>query len=95
MMTTHDDGAPDTAPLEKLAAELGARGYDVTLIVAAGRRAALAVRNPAAPMLTEDILADAEWFWWPWADRIAAVTEVAAAAEQVARVLAATGDGRS
>ena len=79
----------DTAALEKLAAELGPRGYEVTLITAEGRRPTLAVRNPRAPLLSENVMADAEWFWWPWADRIALTTNVPAAAESVARVLAA------
>jgi hypothetical protein len=39
-------------------------------------------------MLTETVLADATSFWWPWADRIAAVTDVRAAADMIARVLA-------
>ena len=83
------DGS-DTAALEKLAAELGTRGYEVSIIIAEGRRPILAVRNPAAPMLSETVLADAEWFWWPWADRIALTADVPAAAETVARVLAAS-----
>ena len=80
------DGS-DTAALEKLAAELGTRGYEVSIIIAEGRRPTLAVRNPAAPMLSETVLADAEWSWWPWADRIALAADVPAAAESVARVL--------
>ncbi len=40
-------------------------------------------------------MADAEWFWWPWADRIAPAADVAAAADAIARVLALApaGDG--
>jgi hypothetical protein len=89
MVTMMHDGS-DTAALEKLAAELGTRGYEVSIIIAEGRRPTLAVRNPAAPMLSETVLADAEWFWWPWADRIALTADVPAAAESVARVLAAS-----
>jgi hypothetical protein len=84
MMNDHDD----TAALERLADELGTRGYAVTLITAEGRRPTLAVRNPAAPALSENVMADAEWFWWPWADRIALTADVPAAATTVARVLA-------
>ena len=34
-------------------------------------------------------MAEAGWFWWPWADRIAPVTDVSTAADRVARVLSA------
>ena len=88
-MVYDDARESDVTSLGRLAAELGPRGYNVTLIVAEGRRPTLAVRNPAAPMLSENVLADAEWFWWPWADRIALTADVPAAAESVARVLAA------
>ena len=85
----------DTAALEKLAAELTARGYETRLIAPDGRPPWLAVINPAATMLAETVMADAEWFWWPWADRIAPAADVAAAADAIARVLALVpaGDG--
>ena len=85
----------DTAALEKLAAELTARGYETRLIAPDGRPPWLAVINPAATMLAETVMADAEWFWWPWADRIAPTADVAAAAGAIARVLALApaGDG--
>jgi len=46
-------------------------------------------------MLAETVMAAAEWFWWPWADRIAPAADVAAAADAIARVLALApaGDG--
>jgi hypothetical protein len=80
-----------TAALEKLAAELTARGYRTPALSAHGRPPSLTVANPAASMLTETVMAEAGWFWWPWADRIAPVSEVAVAAERVARVLRAEG----
>lgn len=85
----------DTAALEKLAAELNARGYEARLTVPDGRPAWLAVINPAAAMLTETVMAHGEWFWWPWADRIAPAADVATAADAIARVLALApaGDG--
>ncbi len=76
-----------TAALEKLAAELRPRGFD-PVISSLGGRPALVVSNPRAPMLAETVLADAEWFWWSWADRIALTADVPAAADTVARVLA-------
>jgi hypothetical protein len=47
------------------------------------------VRNPRVPMRAETIVAQGEWFWWPWADRIGPADDVPAAADRVARVLAA------
>ena len=76
------------AALGHLAGELTARGCEVRLSTPEGRRPSLTVRNPAAPMLTKYVVADAEWFWWSWADRIAEVTDIAAAARSVVRALA-------
>jgi hypothetical protein len=78
----------DTATLEKLAAELNARGYEARLTAPDGRPPWLAVINPAATMLEETVMAYAEWFWWPWADRIAPAADAATAADAIARVLA-------
>jgi GNAT superfamily N-acetyltransferase len=86
-------GGQDAA-LDNLAAELHVRGYQAHLIAPAGRPPSLAVTNPHAAVLAETVMADATSFWWPWADRIAAVADVAGAAEVIARVLAAVpGDG--
>jgi hypothetical protein len=87
-------GSGQDAALDKLAAELRVRGYHAHLIVPAGRPPSLAVTNPRATMLAETVMADTTSFWWPWADRIAAVADVAGAADVIARVLAAVpGDG--
>ncbi len=87
-------GSGQDAALDKLAAELCARGYEARLTAADGRPPSLAVTNPHAAMLAETVLADATSFWWPWADRIAAVADVTTAADVIARVLAAVpGDG--
>src|SRR6266851_651657 len=68
--------------------------HDARLTAADGRPPSLAVTNPHAAMLAETVLADATSFWWPWADRIAAVADVTTAADVIARVLAAVpGDG--
>jgi hypothetical protein len=83
----------DASALEALADELGRRGYDAKLIAPEGREPWLAVRNPHAPMLAETVMAYAEWFWWPWADRIGPAGDVRAAADRVARVLSAGADG--
>ena len=78
------------AALEKLAAELSSRGFDpvITTTTTTGGRPALVVSNPGAPALSENILADGEWFQWPWADRIGPVAELGAVADTIARVLA-------
>jgi hypothetical protein len=75
--------------LERLAAELPASEYHARLVIAAGRRPHLHVRNRSAGMLAEDVLVEADWFWYSFAERIAPVTDVPAAARKIARVLRA------
>ena len=78
----------DVTSLEKLAAELGARGFDTHLTIPDDRLPFLTVRNPQAAQLTEVILADGGSFWWSWAERITGVANTGGAADAVARVLA-------
>ena len=80
------------AALEKLAAELGARGLD-PLITTAGGRLVLVVSNPRALALSENILADGQWFWWSWEERIVPTEDVPGAADAIARVLAHRNSG--
>ncbi len=83
---------PRTNPasaLEHLAAELAARGYDTQLATGPDAAPWLAVRNPDATMLSETVSAHEDWFWWPWADRIAPTADVSQAANRVASVLRA------
>ncbi len=78
----------DVTALEKLAAELAVRGLD-PVITTIGGRPALVVSNPRVPALSENILAEADWFWWSWAaERIVSTADVPGAADAVARVLA-------
>jgi hypothetical protein len=79
-----------TTALEKLAAELGARGLECKLVVTGRRAPHLVVRNPKARMLNESVLARGAWFWWPWADRIALTADLNGAADKITRVLAAS-----
>ena len=88
-MTASD--STDTAALESLGAELNARGFDAHLVTPGGKQPWLAVRNPRAEVMSEDVMAQGGWFWWPWADRIAPATDVPAAAARVATVLRAAG----
>ncbi|GAA4154820.1 hypothetical protein [Actinomadura keratinilytica] len=100
---TPDEMAPDTGTaalsatridyLEKLGEELRRRGLRARLTVPRDGSPSLHVINPAASVLTENILvedgADGWWYWWSWAERIAAADDVTAAAARVAAVLAA------
>ena len=82
----------DTADLEKLAA---ARGLETRLTAHDGRVPSLTVTNPQATALSENVVAGDGSLWWSWAERIAAVADVDAAADAITRVLAAgPGDGR-
>jgi hypothetical protein len=85
----YDENARETdvTALEKLTAELVARGFD-PVIITTGGRPALVVSNPRVPALSENILADGDWFWWSWAERIVPTADVPGAAEAIARVLA-------
>jgi GNAT superfamily N-acetyltransferase len=81
------------AALEELAAALQALGYEARLTAPQGGLPSLAVTSPHSAVLTERVMADATSFWWPWADRIAGVADVAGAADVIARVLAAVPGG--
>jgi hypothetical protein len=82
----------DTADLEKLAAELGARGFETT-ITPDERLPYLTARNPDASALSEIILAHQGFYWWSWAERIGPVSDIAAVASRIAHVLATVPDG--
>jgi hypothetical protein len=80
--------APDgQADLERLAAELTQRGYQADLRTPEGRLAFLDVRNPTASALSERVYAQADSYWWSWAERIAGCAQVSTAADALARVL--------
>jgi hypothetical protein len=79
--------------LECLAAELPAEEYDTRLVITHGRPPHLHVRNLSAGVLAEDVLVEAGWFWYSFAERIAPVTEPAVAAGKVARVLRVAAAG--
>jgi hypothetical protein len=88
------DAAAGEAELEKLAAELDGQAYAVSLVTGGGRRPHLVITNRKALQLTENIYCAEGWFWWSWAERIAAVENLAAAAAAVDRVLRTLGAGR-
>jgi hypothetical protein len=85
---------PYLARLESLAAQLADNGLRTRLVTPPGRLPSLHVVNPAAAALSEDVYAgvgrDGQWwFWWSWAERIAASEDLNGAASQIRRVLAA------
>jgi hypothetical protein len=79
--------APGSGPaaLEHLATALG-QGFITTLVTGAGRRPHLSVisRDTHAG---EDVHTEGGWFWWPWAERIAAIDDPLTAAHQVSAAL--------
>jgi hypothetical protein len=77
--------------LEALGAELAGHGWRVRTVAPAGRAPCLHVANPepGASALAEDIYAAPRdgtwWFWWSWAEPIAA--DPVGAAAVIVRVL--------
>jgi hypothetical protein len=63
--------------------------YEARVVAHSGRRPYLHVQNRAAGVLAENVYAGDGFFWWGWAERIAAVTEVAGAAAAIRGVLRA------
>jgi hypothetical protein len=83
-----------TDRLDRLARTLVEHGLQVSLLAPAGRVPSLHVVNPAVLALAEDIYAgyceDGRWwFWWSWAERIAADDDLESAAARIEHVLAA------
>jgi len=81
------------ADLERLAAGLDRQQYAVSLVSSAGRRPHLHITNRQAAVMTEDVYTGDGWYWFGWAERIAPVTDVRAAAEKITRVLRALDAG--
>jgi hypothetical protein len=84
------------ARLEGLAEVLASHGLRTRLITPPGRVPSLHVVNPSATALAEDVYAGPGqdglwWFWWPWAERIAAGEDLEGAATMIERVLAVNG----
>ncbi|HEY1916844.1 MAG TPA: hypothetical protein VGH27_14840 [Streptosporangiaceae bacterium] len=86
------DYQDEQADLERLAAALRARGFQANLCTPEGRLPYLDVRNPRATVLAEKVYAQADTFWWSWAEKIAGCDEVSTAAGILARVLRAVGE---
>jgi hypothetical protein len=91
-----DQGCTDR--LDRLGPALAGYGMTASLVTLADRLPCLRVVNPAAPALAEDIHAGCGedgrwWFWWSWAERIAAASDLDQAAARIAHVLAAAHAG--
>jgi hypothetical protein len=83
------------ARLEGLAVLLASHGLRARVITPRGRVPSLHVVNPVAAVLAEDVYAGRGqdgrwWFWWSWAEQIAADDDLEGAATMIARVLAAS-----
>jgi hypothetical protein len=77
--------------LEHLAVELRRRSMTADLVVAPGRTPRLEVVHPGGA--AEDVYAwrgvqdGTWWFWWSWAERIAAAADLDDAAARIEQVL--------
>jgi hypothetical protein len=89
---TQADLDADITDLEKLAAELAERGLRADLYAPNGRLPFLQVRNPNVQVLTETVYAQADAYWYSWAEKVADCDDPAQAADTLARVLAATAN---
>jgi hypothetical protein len=84
------------ARLERLADVLIGRGLRARVMTPPGRVPSVHVVNPLASALAEDVYAGRGqdglwWFWWSWAERIAASDDLETAAAKIERVLAISG----
>jgi hypothetical protein len=81
------------ARLERLGDVLAQHGLRAKLMTPPGRVPSLHVVNPSTSALAEDVYAGRGqdglwWFWWSWAERIAASEDIEGAAARIRRVLA-------
>jgi hypothetical protein len=88
-----DSTREDQADLERLAVELRQCGLQAELCTPPGKLPYLHVRNPEASVLSERVYAQADSFWYSWAERIAGCDDAGAAAAILSRVLGTTGNG--
>ena len=84
------------ARLEGLAEVLVSHGLRARVLTPPGRVPSLHVVNPSASVLAEDVYAGRGqdglwWFWWSWAERIAAGEDLEGAATMIEHVLAVGG----
>lgn len=82
--------APDgpQAALERLAHAFDPKYFATTLTAGDGQPPSLTVTSLHCP-LTEQVFCDGQQYWFPWAEPIGPVSDPAAAAAKIARVLRA------
>ena len=73
--------------LEALAGALPAADYATALTTGPRRTPRLTAVSRDDPCVDVDVYAEAGWYWWPWGERIAKVTDPPTAAVAVARLL--------
>lgn len=78
----------EQADLEKLAGELAKRGLQAELRTPTGKLPYLEVTNPGTSVLTERVYAQADAYWYGWAEKITDCDDAARAADHLAHVLA-------
>jgi hypothetical protein len=89
---TNAETAQDVADLDRLGAELAARGYRTAVQTPQGQLPHLAVINPSASALAEKVYVQGPSYWWSWAERITGREDVTGAADMLARVLRAVSE---
>jgi serine/threonine-protein kinase RsbW len=82
--TDGDDGQPE---LEKLAAELTARDLTAHLVMQAGKLPFLTVSHSRTSGPPQRIYAQADWFFWPTTERVAACDDLPGAADAIIRAV--------
>lgn len=82
MAPSPSNEASEQASLEYLASLLDPRDHVTVLITGNTRPPRLAIAHRRLP-LAEDVYADARYYWWGYAERIAPVTDPAAAARAI------------
>src|SRR5215475_285429 len=93
---TSETWRANLARLQELAEALADHGMRTRLMTPPGRVPSLHVVNPRASALAEDVYAGRGqdglwWFWWSWAERIAASEDIEGAAIMIEHVLSAGG----
>ncbi len=84
-----DHADPRAAALDRLAATLDPRDHATTLTTGDGRVPHLTISSRHA-QLAENVYADERFYWWSWAEPIAAIGNPQAAATKISHVLHAT-----
>jgi serine/threonine-protein kinase RsbW len=88
----HESNDDMTGELDKLAAALTACGLQAQLVTPKDRLPYLNVCDTKTPGLTERVYSQADWYFWPTAERIAACDDITTAADTITRILRIAGE---